>query len=307
MPPEAAIEGGEDQGEVAPGFGPGYFGLLIWRGSPVQRPFRLGRMDQLVKITIKDLSFSYGSRRILEDLNVVVGDSEVLSLVGPNGSGKTTLIKCIDRILKPKGTILLNGGVDLQSLSRQEVAKFIGYVPQSTTSALTTTVFDTVLMGRRPHMGWRVTEEDIDRVVDMMKLLAVEEFALKDFSELSGGQKQRVLIARALCQEPQVLLLDEPTSNLDVKHQLEALDTIRSIVKKTEISAVMAIHDLNLAARYSDTLVMLKDGKIHAIGDPLTLLTKENIRTIFGVEAEVMRDLDRPYVVPIRSLNGETV
>jgi iron complex transport system ATP-binding protein len=261
----------------------------------------------LVKITIKDLSFSYASRRILEDLNVVVGDSEVLSLVGPNGSGKTTLIKCIDRILKPKGTILLNGGRDLQSLSRQEVAKFIGYVPQSTTSSLTTTVFDTVLMGRRPHMGWRVTEEDIDRVVEVMKLLAVEEFALKDFSELSGGQKQRVLIARALAQEPQVLLLDEPTSNLDVKHQLEALDTVRSIVKKTKISAVMAIHDLNLAARYSDTLVMLKDGKVHAIGDPLTLLTKENIRTIFGVEAVVMRDLDRPYVIPIRSLNGETL
>jgi iron complex transport system ATP-binding protein len=261
----------------------------------------------LVKITIKDLSFSYGSRRILEDLNLVVGDSEVLSLVGPNGSGKTTMIKCIDRILKPKGTILLNGGRDLQSLSRQEVAKYIGYVPQSTTSVLTTTVFDTILMGRKPHMGWRVADEDIDKVVDIMKLLHVEEFALKDFSELSGGQKQRVLIARALAQEPEVLLLDEPTSNLDVKHQLEALDTVRSIVKKTEISAVMAIHDLNLAARYSDSLVMLKKGVVHAIGDPLTLLTKENIRAIFGVEAVVMKDLDRPYVVPLRSLNAEAV
>ena len=259
----------------------------------------------MVKITIKDLSFSYGSREILEDLNVVVGDSEVLSLVGPNGSGKTTLIKCIDRILKPKGTILLDGGRDLQTMSRQEVAKYIGCVPQSTTSALTTTVFDTILMGRRPHMGWRVSDEDIDKVVEMMKLLHVEEFALKDFSELSGGQKQRVLIARALAQEPEVLLLDEPTSNLDVKHQLEALDTVRSIVKTTKISAVMAIHDLNLAARYSDTLVMLKNGMVHAVGDPLSLLTKENIRAIFGVEAVVMRNLDRPYVVPIRSLNGE--
>ncbi len=259
----------------------------------------------MVKITIKDLSFSYGSRRILEGLNLVVGDSEVLSLVGPNGSGKTTLIKCIDRILKPKGTILLDGGRDLQTMSRQEVARYIGYVPQSTTSVLTTTVFDTILMGRRPRMGWRVSDEDIDKVVEMMKLLHVEEFALKDFSELSGGQKQRVLIARALAQEPEVLLLDEPTSNLDVKHQLEALDTVRSIVKTTKISAVMAIHDLNLAARYSDTLVMLKNGMVHAVGDPLSLLTKENIRAIFGVEAVVMRNLDRPYVVPIRSLNGE--
>ena len=261
----------------------------------------------MVKITIKDLSFSYGSRKILDDLSLVVGDSEVLSLVGPNGSGKTTMIKCIDRILKPKGSILLNGGRDLQSLSRQEVARYIGYVPQSTTSVLTTTVFDTILMGRKPHMGWRVAEEDIDKVVDIMKLLSVEEFALKDFSELSGGQKQRVLIARALAQEPEVLLLDEPTSNLDVKHQLEALDTVRSIVKKTEISAVMAIHDLNLAARYSDRLVMLKKGVVHAVGDPSTLLTRENIRAIFGVEAVVMNDLDRPYVVPIRSLNGEAV
>ena len=156
-------------------------------------------------------------------------------------------------------------------------------------------------------MGWRVADEDIDKVVDIMKLLHVEEFALKDFSELSGGQKQRVLIARALAQEPEVLLLDEPTSNLDVKHQLEALDTVRSIVKKTGISAVMAIHDLNLAARYSDSLVMLKNGMVHAVGDPSSLLTMENIREIFGVEAVVMRDLDRPYVVPIRSLNAEAV
>ncbi|KQC12002.1 MAG: ABC transporter ATP-binding protein [Methanothrix sp.] len=261
----------------------------------------------MVKITIKELSFSYSSRRILDELNLVVSDSEVLSLVGPNGSGKTTLIKCIDRILKPKGVILLDGGRDLQSLSRQEVAKYIGYVPQSTTSVLTTTVFDTILMGRKPHMGWRVRDEDIDQVVDIMKLLHVEEFALKDFSELSGGQKQRVLIARALAQEPEVLLLDEPTSNLDVKHQLEVLETVRCLVKKTKISAVMAIHDLNLAARYSDSLVMLKEGKVHAIGDPLSLLTQENIRAIFGVEAVVMKDLDRPYVVPIRSLNGDAV
>jgi iron complex transport system ATP-binding protein len=258
----------------------------------------------LAKITIEGLKFSYGRNKILDGLNVAVGDSEVLSLVGPNGCGKTTLIKCICGILRPEGTILL-GEDDVSSLSRREVARYIGYVPQSTTNVLTTTVFDTILMGRKPHMGWRVGGEDIDRVVEVMKLLHVEEFALKDFSELSGGQKQRVLIARALCQEPEVLLLDEPTSNLDIKHQLEVMDTILSLVKRTGVSVVMAIHDLNLAARYSDTLVMLKDGKVHAIGDPFSLLTKENIRSIFGVEVVVMRDLDRPYVVPLRSLNGD--
>jgi len=261
----------------------------------------------LVKITIKDLTFSYGSNKILDDLNINVGDSEVLSLVGPNGSGKTTMIKCIDRILKPKGSILLNGGRDLQRMSRQEVATYIGYVPQSSSGVLSTTVFDTILMGRKPHMGWRVADEDIDKVVDAMKLLHVEKFALKDFSELSGGQKQRVLIARALCQEPEVLLLDEPTSNLDLKHQLGVLETVRDLIKKTNVSAIMAIHDLNLAARYSDTLVMLKDGKVHGIGEPDSLLTVDNIKTIFGVEAVIMNNLDRPYVVPIGSLNGNNV
>jgi len=259
----------------------------------------------LVKITIKGLTFGYNGARILDDLDLVVGDSEILSLVGPNGSGKTTFIKCIDRILKPKGSILLDGERDLQSMSRGDVAKCIGYVPQSSSGVLSTTVFDTVLMGRKPHMGWRVAEEDIDKVVEIMKLLQVEKFALKDFNELSGGQKQRVLIARALAQEPKVLLLDEPTSNLDLKHQLGVLETVRSLIKNTGVSAVMAIHDLNLAARYSDRLVMLQDGKIHAVGDPKELLTPENIRTIFGVEAVVMKDLDRPYVVPVGSLSAE--
>ncbi|MHC1630868.1 MAG: ABC transporter ATP-binding protein [Methanotrichaceae archaeon] len=259
----------------------------------------------MVKISIKDLSFSYGNNKILDNVNIEVGDSEVLSLVGPNGSGKTTLIKCIDHILKPKGSIFL-GGRNIESMSRQEVAKYTGYVPQSSSGVISTTVFDTILMGRKPHMSWRVGDEDIDRVVDVMKLLHVEQFALKDFNELSGGQKQRVLIARALCQEPEVLLLDEPTSNLDVKHQLEVMDTAHTLVKKTSVSVVMAIHDLNLAAKYSDTLVMLRNGKIHDKGDPNTLLTQDNIKALFGIEAKVMNNLDWPYVVPMRPINGGT-
>jgi len=261
---------------------------------------------KLVKISIKGLTFNYNSHKILDDLNVALDDSEILSLVGPNGSGKTTLIKCIDRILKPKGSILLDGK-EVECMSRQEVAKLIGYVPQSSSTPLATTVFDTVLMGRRPHISWRVDDADLDKVAEVLERLHLENLAMRDFAQLSGGQKQKVLIARALAQEPAVLLLDEPTSNLDMKHQLEVMETISGLVKEKKISAVMAIHDLNLASRFSDKLVMLKDGKVYAAGEPRALLNESNIGKVYGVEAIIMNALGRPYIVPLRSLNGGLV
>ena len=232
-----------------------------------------------------------------------MGDSEVLSLVGPNGSGKTTLIKCIDRILKPQGSILLDGR-EIEGMSQQEIARLLGYVPQSSSTPLATTVFDTVLMGRRPHISWRVSDSDLDKVADVLELLHLEKLAMRDFGQLSGGQKQKVLIARALAQEPSVLLLDEPTSNLDMKHQLEVMETIRDLVLEKKISAVMAIHDLNLAARFTDKLVMLKGGQVYAAGEPNLLLSEANICNVYGIEAVVMNALGRPYIVPLRSLNG---
>jgi len=254
----------------------------------------------LVNITIKNLTFSYNSHMILDDINLVIENSEILSLVGPNGSGKTTLIKCIDRILKPKGSILLDGQ-EIERMSRQDVARKIGYVPQSSSSLLATTVFDTVLMGRRPHIGWKVGEADLEKVAEVLEKLKLDDLAMRDFSQLSGGQKQKVLIARALAQEPAVLLLDEPTSNLDMLHQLEVMETVSTLVKEKKISAVMAIHDLNLASRFSDKLVMLKKGKIYAAGGPKALLNEYNIGNVYGIEAMILNALGRPYIVPIRS------
>lgn len=259
-----------------------------------------------MKIRIKDVSFSYGSTKILDDMSIELGDAEILGLVGPNGSGKTTLIRCIDRILKPEGSIFLDGQ-EMKAMSGQDIARYIGYVPQSSSSSLSTTVFDTILMGRRPHMGWSVQEEDMEIVVETMQLLDIEEFALKDFGELSGGEKQKVLIARALCQEPRVLLLDEPTSNLDLKHQLEVMEIIRTLVRKKNISAVMVIHDLNLASRCADKIVILKKGMIYAVGDPISLLTSENIGSIYDVEVTVINHDGRPYIIPIRPLDGGTI
>ncbi|HON36197.1 MAG TPA: ABC transporter ATP-binding protein [Methanothrix sp.] len=256
----------------------------------------------MVNITIKNLTFGYNGSMILDGLNLVVEDSEVLGLVGPNGSGKTTLIKCIDKILKPKGSILIDGK-DIDTVSRTELAKRLGYVPQSSSTPLATTVFDTVLMGRRPHISWRVSDSDLDKVADILGLLHLENLAMRDFSQLSGGQKQKVLIARALAQEPEVLLLDEPTSSLDMKHQLEVMETIASLVKEKKISAIMALHDLNLASTFADKLAILKDGRIYAAGEPADLLNAANIREVYGVEAIVMNNLNRPYIIPLKSLS----
>ncbi len=253
-----------------------------------------------MKLKIKDVEFSYASVPVLKDVCIELAESEMLGVVGPNGAGKSTLIRCIDRILVPqKGSIVLDGR-DIKELRLLELAKKMGYIPQSTSQIFPATVFDTVLMGRRPHLGWRSSEKDTEKVLEMLQMLNIEEFAMRDINELSGGQQQKVFIARALTQEPDVLLLDEPTSNLDIRHQLEVMDIIKNIVIEKELSAIMAIHDLNLASRYADRIVMMNSGKIFSAGDPVSVLTPTNIKRVYGVEAEVNNNNGRPYIVPIR-------
>ena len=253
----------------------------------------------MVKLKVKDVEFSYASVPILKDICIELGASEMLGIVGPNGAGKSTLIRCIDRILQPRmGSILLDGQ-EIKEMSSMELAQKMGYVPQTAPQVFPATVFDTVLMGRRPHIGWRSSEKDTEIVLEMLQMLNIVEFAMRDINELSGGQQQKVFIARALTQEPDVLLLDEPTSNLDIRHQLEVMDIIKKIVREKGISAIMAIHDLNLASRYADRIVMMNNGKIFAAGEPVSVLMPESIRQVYKVEAEVKNNHGRPYIVPI--------
>ena len=237
---------------------------------------------------------------ILKDVCIELVASEMLGVVGPNGAGKSTLIRRIDRILVPqKGSILLDER-DIKEMRLMELARKMGYIPQSASQVFPATVFDTVLMGRRPHVDWRSSEKDMKKVLETLQMLNIEVFAMRDINELSGGQQQKVFIARALTQEPDVLLLDEPTSNLDIKHQLEVMDIIKNIVRERGIAAIMAIHDLNLASRYADRIIMMNGGTIFDAGDAVSVLTPENIKRVYGVEAEVNNNHGRPYIVPIR-------
>jgi iron complex transport system ATP-binding protein len=256
----------------------------------------------MVTLKVKDVAFSYASVPVLAGVSLEVGTKEIVSVLGPNGAGKSTLLKCIDRILHPyHGSILLDGE-EISQMSRLELAKKIGYIPQSLSHAFSVTVFDAVLMGRRPHISWRASEEDMEKVLSTLKMLHIEDLAMRDINELSGGQMQQVFIARALVQEPDVLLLDEPTSNLDIRHQLEVMHTIKSIVRKKGISAIMAIHDLNLAARYADKIVLMNGGGILSVGNPATVITPENIRLVFKVDADVYEKDGKLHVVPLRAV-----
>ncbi|MFP3945326.1 MAG: ABC transporter ATP-binding protein [Archaeoglobaceae archaeon] len=258
-----------------------------------------------MKIKVSGVEFSFNGSRILKDMNLMVESGEVLGIVGPNGSGKTTLLRCINRILRPKkGTILIDGQ-ELNSLGQEDIARRVGYVPQTETRTFPATVFDTVLMGRKPHMNWKPGERDLRIVSEVIKKLGLESLAMRDITELSGGQRQKVIMARALAQEPQVLLLDEPTSSLDLKHQMEVMNIAKS---QTEygVSVVMAIHDLNLAARYSDKIIMVKDGYIHYAGGT-EILTPRNIESVYEVKVKVKKDSDRIWIMadePLNSISG---
>ena len=253
----------------------------------------------IIKLSVKNLHFSYDSAEILKGLSLEVGDGKIVSVIGPNGSGKSTLIKCIDRILVPQEGQILVDRQDTSRMGRMELAKTIAYVPQSTIRSFPNTVFDVVLMGRRPYLGWREDARDKDEVWEVLRLLGMDELALTPFTALSGGQQQKVLIARALVQQTGLILLDEPTSNLDMWHQIDVMDVIRKLVKIRGVTVIIAIHDLNVAARYSDIIVMMKQGKIVAAGEPEMVINSDNLEHVYGIRAKVRLSDNIPYIIPI--------
>ncbi len=258
-----------------------------------------------MKLVINDCSFSYSSQLVLDQISMQISEGEVVSIVGPNGSGKSTLLRCISRVLQPKGGVVYLNNQDVAHLKPRELARLLGSVPQSGAEVFPLTVYEAVLLGRKPYLSWGVGPRDREIVDRILRFMKIEEFALKYINEMSGGEKQRVLIARALAQEPEVLLLDEPTSNLDIKHQLEVLGLLHRFAHEGGMTVIMVLHDLNLASRFSEKLVLISEGKVFASGPPAAVLNPANISAVYDVEADVEQNGLGIQVLPLRSLSED--
>lgn len=237
-------------------------------------------------------------RPIVKDITFNIDRPEFLCVIGPNGVGKSTLIRCINGLIKPTEGEVRVYGTNVDDYELRDLAKIIGYVPVMTSEFNVMTVLDTVLIGRYAHQKWRTTGEDIAVAYKALKAMEIEDLADRRFNELSAGQHQKVAIARGLVQEPKVLVLDEPTSNLDVRHQIYVSAFLRELSSRTDMTVVMISHDLNLAAKYADKIVVMKrPGVLYGIGTPHEMITREMIREVYGVDCEVVDDHGTPHVM----------
>lgn len=248
-------------------------------------------------LSVSGINFRYNSHPVLQEVTFELPSGQILGVLGVNGAGKSTLLKCINKILRPHGGTVLLDGTNLLRLSGDAVARRIGYVPQRY-SEDQVTVFDAVLLGRKPHIKWAATDRDLRVVEGLLKLMGLEDCALRSVSTLSGGEAQKVMIARALAQEPKLLLLDEPTSSLDLRNQLEVMNLVIGVVRSEGVSAVIAIHDLNLALRFVDRFLILKGGSIHAMGLK-EALTPEVIEEVYGVHSIFRTVEGYPVIIPV--------
>lgn len=249
-------------------------------------------------VNIKGLSFAYDRSRgnILENISFDMEQNECVAILGNNGAGKSTLLKCIDRICTPEKGVVFVDGENVYEMKKNVMAQKIAYVPQhSSTNSMT--VFDSVLLGRKPYIKWDATTEDKEKVFEIIEKMDLEDLMLRDISQLSGGEAQKVVLARALAQEPKLLLLDEPTSNLDPRNQHEALMTVKKIAKEQNICVAIVIHDLNLAIRYCDRFVLLKDSELYAYGG-IEVMTPENIEAVYNMHVHITECMGIPVIVP---------
>lgn len=242
-------------------------------------------------LSVDSVSFKYGEQWVLRGIGFEVEKGDFLGVIGPNGSGKTTLLRVIDGILKPQEGEVRLEGAEIGRLRREALARCVAVVPQYSALAFPFSVEEVVLMGRSPHLGrWRFEgEQDLRIAREAMEMTDTLALAARDMDSLSGGERQRVLIARALAQEPRLMLLDEPTAFLDIRHQVDFFDRIRSLNRDKGLTVIAVTHDINLAAHYCDRIILLKDGRIEAAGPVEDVITEEHIRKAYETKILVDR------------------
>jgi iron complex transport system ATP-binding protein len=252
-------------------------------------------------LSLKNVSAGYGKKLVVRDVTMHVPEGEFVGLIGPNGSGKTTLLRVISGVLAPaEGEVLLRDA-PLRTIGKRRLAQMMACLPQELASDMAFTVREIVLMGRSPHLSriGRETRKDSEAAEKAMALADVADIADRFMTEISGGERQRAFIAMCLAQEPQILLLDEPTSHLDVGHQLSLLDLVKRLNRRTGMTVVAVFHDLNLAAEYCDRLLLLHQGRAEALGAPQEVLTTEIIQRVY--QAKVLTEPNlvsgKPHIV----------
>lgn len=249
-------------------------------------------------INVQQLSFSYHKTvQILKDIEFSAKEGQCIAILGNNGAGKSTMVKCLNRILEPqKGMVRVNGR-DVSNLRRQIIAQDVAYVSQQNESSKFT-VYDAILLGRKPYIKLNPTAKDHRITKDIIDRMKLNNFTLRYIDELSGGELQKVMLARALAQQPKVLMLDEPTSNLDLKNQYEVMRIVRDIAKGDNICVIIVIHDLNLAIRYCDQFLLIKDSYVYSLGGVETV-TCEAIRDVYGMDVMIENIHGYRTVIPL--------
>jgi iron complex transport system ATP-binding protein len=256
-----------------------------------------------VRLRANALRLAYGDRVVVDGLDLEVLDGTVTAVIGPNGCGKSTLLRALGRLLTPRGGAVLLDGRRIDRLPTREVARVLGVLPQSPQAPDGLTVADLVARGRHPHQRWyrQWSTDDEAAVAEALRLTGMLEFAERDLDQLSGGQRQRAWISMALAQGTDLLLLDEPTTHLDLAHQIDVLDLVTRLHREAGRTVVMVLHELNLAARYAGRLIAMREGRVVAHGAPADVLTEDLVRTVFDLDARVVPDpvAGTPLVVPV--------
>ncbi|MBT2514167.1 ABC transporter ATP-binding protein [Arthrobacter sp. ISL-30] len=254
-------------------------------------------------LSAQDLSLGYGGPDIIHKLSVAIPTAQVTAIIGPNGCGKSTLLRGLGRLLNPRSGEVLLDGLPLARQSTRQIATRISILPQAPTAPSGLTVADLVSRGRHPRQRWyqQFSSEDQSVVEDALRATDILELADTSLEDLSGGQRQRAWISMTLAQETEILLLDEPTTYLDLAHQVDVLELVRRLNREHGRTVVMVLHDISLAARYSDRIVAMKDGRIVAQGTPADVVTPERLRDVFGLDAHVVSEPTdgRPHVIPL--------